>query len=63
MASDVLDLYLHRGSFETQLSDEDDEQESDRWYSHTPCGKAVCSDPRSVDLEPALGVGASVLSI
>jgi hypothetical protein len=38
-ASDVLDLYLHRGSFETVLADEDDEQESDRWYSHTPCGR------------------------
>jgi len=35
----VLDLYLHRGSFETVLVDEDDEQESDRWYSHTPCGQ------------------------
>ena len=38
-ASDVLDLYLHRGSFETVLADEDDEQESDRWYSHAPCGQ------------------------
>jgi len=38
-ASDVLDLYLHRGSFETALADEDNEQESDRWYSHTPCGQ------------------------
>ncbi len=38
-ASDVLDLYLHRGSFETVLADEDDEQDSDRWYSHTPCGQ------------------------
>ncbi len=37
--SDVLDLYLHRGSFETALADEDDEQGSDRWYSHTPCGQ------------------------
>jgi hypothetical protein len=36
---DVLDLYLHRGSFETVLADEDDEQESDRWYSHTPWGQ------------------------
>ena len=62
-ASDVLDLYLHRGSFETVLADEDDEQESDRWYSHTPCGKAVCPDPRSVALELALGVGASVLAV
>jgi hypothetical protein len=40
-ASDVLDLYLHRGSFETVLADEDIEQNADRWYSHTPCGKAV----------------------
>ncbi|HKV60212.1 MAG TPA: hypothetical protein VJO32_18120, partial [Ktedonobacteraceae bacterium] len=38
-ASDILDLYLHRGSFETVLADEDQEQEMDRWYSHTPCGQ------------------------
>ncbi len=40
--SDVLDLYLHRGSFETVLADEDMEQDSDRWYSHTPCGQEFC---------------------
>lgn len=39
LPSDVLDLYLHRGSFETVLADEDAEQDSDRWYSHTPCGQ------------------------
>jgi hypothetical protein len=39
VASDVLDLYLHRGSFETVLADEDVEQHADRWYSHTPCGQ------------------------
>ncbi len=33
-ASDVLNLYLHRGSFETVLADEDVEQNADRWYSH-----------------------------
>lgn len=38
-ASDVLDLYLHRGSFETVLADEDTEQAMDRWYSHTPWGQ------------------------
>lgn len=38
-AKDVLDLYLHRGSFETVLADEDSEQDSDRWCSHTPCGQ------------------------
>jgi hypothetical protein len=39
---DVLDLYLHRGSFETVLADEDIEQDADRWYSHTPCGQEFC---------------------
>lgn len=29
-ASDILNLYLHRGSFETVLADEDEEQEMDR---------------------------------
>ncbi len=41
-SSDVLDLYLHRGSFETVLADEDVEQDSDRWSSHTPCGQEFC---------------------
>jgi hypothetical protein len=36
---DVLDLSLHRGSFETVLSDEDEEQDADRWVSHTPFGQ------------------------
>jgi len=38
-AKDVLDLYLHRGSFENVLADEDIEQDPDRWCSHTPCGQ------------------------
>lgn len=38
-AKDLLDLYLHRGSFESVLADEDLEQEPDRWCSHTPCGQ------------------------
>ena len=38
-ASDVLGFYLHRGSFETVLADEDEEQEMDRWYSHTLRGQ------------------------
>src|SRR5205807_10390334 len=37
--ADVLELYLHRGSFETVLADEDAEQEPDRWVSQTPCGQ------------------------
>lgn len=38
-ATDLLELYLHRGSFETVLADEDLEQEPDRWCSQTPCGQ------------------------
>jgi Transposase DDE domain len=38
-AADVVGLYLHRGAFETVLCDEDKEQDSDRWVSHTPCGQ------------------------
>src|ERR1700694_1281765 len=38
-SSDVLDLYLHRGSFEGVLADEDVEQDADRWCSHTPNGQ------------------------
>lgn len=40
-AADVVDLYLGRGAFETVLSDEDQEQDPDRWCSHTPCGQEV----------------------
>jgi len=39
MPADVLDLYLHRGSFETVLSDEDEEQATDRWVSRTQWGQ------------------------
>jgi hypothetical protein len=38
-ASDVVTLYLHRGAFETTLADEDQEQDSDRWVSHTATGQ------------------------
>jgi hypothetical protein len=37
--ADVLNLYLHRGSFETVLADEDGEQDPDRWCSRTACGQ------------------------
>lgn len=37
--ADVLDLYLHRGSFETVLADEDEEQAADRWVSRTQWGQ------------------------
>jgi hypothetical protein len=38
-ASDVVALYLHRGAFEPTLADEDQEQDPDRWCSHTSCGQ------------------------
>lgn len=38
-ASDVVALYLHRGAFETTLADEDQEQDPDRWASHTAMGQ------------------------
>jgi hypothetical protein len=38
-ATDVLGLYLHRGAFEIVLSDEDQEQDPDRWVSHSPPGQ------------------------
>ena len=52
-AADVVKLYLHRGSFETVLADEDLEQDSDRWSSYTPHGKAGLADPFTVDVESA----------
>ena len=38
-ASDVVELYLHRGAFEPALSDEDQEIDSDRWCSHSAWGQ------------------------
>lgn len=38
-ASDVVALYLHRGAFENALADEDQEQDPDRWVSHTAVGQ------------------------
>jgi hypothetical protein len=37
--ADVLALYLHRGSFETVLADEAEEQATDRWVSRTQWGQ------------------------
>jgi hypothetical protein len=35
----VLALYVHRGAFENALSDEDAEQDPDRWCSHSAWGQ------------------------
>lgn len=39
--ADVVALYLHRGAFEIVLSDEDQEQDPDRWCSHTAWGQEL----------------------
>ena len=52
-AADVVKLYLHRGSFETVLADEDREQDADRWSSYTPHGKAGLADPVPMGVESA----------
>jgi hypothetical protein len=38
-ACDVVEVYLHRGAFEPALSDEDQEQDPDRWCSHSAWGQ------------------------
>ena len=38
-AADVVELYLQRGAFEPALSDEDEEQDPDRWCSHSAWGQ------------------------
>lgn len=38
-AAPVLELYQQRGSFEQVLSDEDAEQDLERWCSHSECGQ------------------------
>jgi hypothetical protein len=38
-ATDVVELYLHRGAFEPALADEDQEIDPDRWCSHSAWGQ------------------------
>ena len=38
-AADVVEVYLHRGAFEPALADEDNEQDPDRWCSHSAWGQ------------------------
>jgi hypothetical protein len=58
-AADVVALYLHRGSFENALADEDQEQEPDRWCSHSASGKAGLANRGSMGVEPASGIRSS----
>ena len=58
-ASDVVALYLHRGAYAPVLADEDDEQDPDRWCSHSPGFPRSLADRLAMDLERAPGTGAS----
>ena len=40
-AADVVALYLHRGAYAPALADEDQEQDPDRWCSHSPGGQEL----------------------
>ena len=41
LTEDILDLYHGRGAFEAVLSDEDVEEDPDRWCSYTECGQEL----------------------
>jgi hypothetical protein len=58
--ADVLDLYLHRGSFETVLADEEEEQATDRlsYRGHSGVRRGDANH-QPMDLEPPLGVGTA----
>src|SRR5215472_14752359 len=51
--------YLHRGAFEPALADEDQEQDSDRWCSHSACVKECLQIVSKSGLESAPRVGLS----
>ncbi len=51
--ADAVDLYLHRGSFETVLADEDKEQDPDRWCSHTGGVASMLASRQPMDVESA----------
>ncbi len=61
-AADVLGLYLHRGSFETVLADEDQEQHTDRWVSHARFRTGMVADLKSMGLESPFGTRTTPLS-
>ena len=58
-ACDVVELYLHRGAFEPQLADEDQEIDPDRWCSHSAWGQECWQVVSQWVPEPAPGTGAS----
>jgi hypothetical protein len=59
-ASDVVELYLHRGAFEPVLSDEDQEIDPDRWCSRSAWGQECWQLIAQWVWNEAPGIGASV---
>ncbi len=57
--ADVLDLYLHRGSFETVLADEDQEQDPGSLGVSYALWARVLANPLAMGLESAPGVRAA----
>jgi hypothetical protein len=51
LVQDVVDLYHGRGAFETIFSEEDLEDDPDRWCSYTECGKATLAGRVSMGVE------------
>jgi hypothetical protein len=61
-ASDVLQVYLLRGSFETVLSDEDQEQDPDRFSLSLTLRSGLLADPCAMDVESPFRTWATPLS-
>jgi hypothetical protein len=61
-ASDVLQVYLHRGSFETVLSDEDQEQNPDRSRISLALRSGLLADHLSMDVESPFRTRTTSLS-
>jgi len=59
-ASDVVELYLHRGAFEPTLFDEDQEIDPDRWCSHSARGQECWQIVSQWVWNEAPGTGPSV---
>jgi hypothetical protein len=52
LVEDILDLYHGRGAFEAVLSDEDGEEDPDRWCCHSECGQELWQIARPLGMEP-----------
>lgn len=58
-ACDVVERYLHRGAFEPALAVEDEEQDPDRWCSHSAWGQECWQVVAKSGLKSPSGIGPS----